>query len=126
MTFDLGLALERSQKNPVFYVQYAHARMASILEKGIENGVEYTDADLGLLTHPKEKSLMREIMLFQEFLELASREYEPHRLPQLAMRLADKFHSYYAECQVVDVVAATKEVLAETLRLIGVGAPEKM
>ncbi len=138
MTFDLGIAEERSQKNPVFYVQYAHARMASILEKGIENAIVYTDADLSKLLHDKEKSLMREILMFQEFLELAAREYEPHRLPQLAIRLADKFHSYYAECQVIDVenkelsqarlalVAATKEVLGETLRLIGVSAPEKM
>ncbi len=138
MTFDLGIAEERSQKNPVFYVQYAHARMASILEKGIENAIVYTDADLSKLLHDKEKSLMREIRMFQEFLELAAREYEPHRLPQLAIRLADKFHSYYAECQVIDVenkgqsrarlalVAATKEVLGETLRLIGVSAPEKM
>jgi len=138
MTFDLGLAEERSQKNPVFYAQYAHARMASILAKGADDAIEYGGADLNLLTHDKEKTLMREIFGFQEFLELASQECEPHRLPQLAIRLADKFHSYYAECQVIDVenkalsqarlalVAATKEVLGETLRLIGVSAPEKM
>jgi arginyl-tRNA synthetase len=138
MTFDLGLAEERSQKNPVFYVQYAHARMASILAKGSVDGLEYAQADLSLLTHEKEKTLMREILMFQEFLELAAHEYEPHRLPQLAIRLADKFHSYYGACQVIDgehhelsqarlaLVAATKQVLAETLRLIGVDAPEKM
>jgi arginyl-tRNA synthetase len=138
MTFDLGLAEERSQKNPVFYVQYAHARMASILEKGTVESVSYHEADLSLLTHDKEKSLMREMIMFQEFLELASRDAAPHRLPQLAIRLADKFHSYYAECQVIDteneelskarlsLVCATKEMLKETLRLIGVSAPEKM
>ena len=138
MTFDLGLAEERSQKNPVYYVQYAHARMASILAKAIESDIVYTDADLSGLVHDKEKSLMREILMFQEFLELAASEYAPHRLPQLAIRLADKFHSYYAECQVIDLenkelsqarlalVAATKQVLGETLRLIGVSAPEKM
>lgn len=138
MTFDLGLAEERSQKNPVFYVQYAHARMASILEKGKEIEGSAVGADLNLLTHEKEKSLMREMLWFQEFLELAARDCAPHRLPQLAIRLADKFHSYYAECQVIDtenkelsrarlaLVAATKIVLRETLRLIGVSAPEKM
>ncbi|MCW1888112.1 MAG: arginine--tRNA ligase [Candidatus Moranbacteria bacterium] len=138
MTFDLGLAEERSQKNPVFYVQYAHARMASILEKGQEVGMDMADVNLSLLVHGKEKSLMREMLTFQEFLESAARDSAPHRLPQLAIRLADKFHSYYAECQVIDIenkelsqarvalVSATKIVLGETLRLIGVSAPEKM
>ena len=138
MTFDLGLAEERSQKNPVFYVQYAHARMASILEKGKEMGIDIQNADLSLLLHDKEKSLIREMLVFEEFLKLAARDCAPHRLPQLAIRLADKFHSYYGECQVVDVanrelsqarlamVLATKIVLGETLRLIGVSAPEKM
>ncbi len=138
MTFDLGLAEERSQKNPVFYVQYAHARMSSILEKGQELGVDIQDADLSLLSHEKEKTVMREMLVFQEFLESAAHDCAPHRLPQLAIRLADKFHSYYAECQVIDtenkelsqarlaMVTATKIVLGETLRLIGVSAPEKM
>jgi len=138
MTFDLGLAEERSQKNPVFYVQYAHARMASILEKGKEIEGNTAGADLSLLVHEKEKSLMREMLTFQEFLEMAARDCAPHRLPQLAIRLADKFHSYYAECQVIDaekkelslarlaLVGATKTVLGETLRLIGVSAPERM
>jgi arginyl-tRNA synthetase len=138
MTFDLGLAEERSQKNPVFYIQYAHARMASILLKGKVDGLEYAGADLSLLVHEKEKTIMREVLMFQEFLELAATDCAPHRLPQLAIRLADKFHSYYGECQVIDteneemsrarlaLVVATKQVLAETLGLIGVSAPEKM
>lgn len=138
MTFDLGLAEERSQKNPVYYVQYAHARMASILAKAEESALDYRTADLSLLTDEKEKSLMREILTFQEFLELTAYDMAPHRLPQLAIGLADKFHSYYGACQVIDIenkelsearlalVAATKVVLGETLRLIGVSAPDKM
>ncbi len=138
MTFDLGLAEERSQKNPVYYVQYAHARMASILEKAKNEGYDYQAADLTLLTHEKERSLIREMLTFQDVIELAATESAPHRLPQLAIRLADKFHSYYGACQVIDgnakelsearlaLVAATKIVLGETLRLIGVSAPEKM
>lgn len=136
MTFDLGLAEERSQKNPVFYIQYAHARMASILEKAVEQ--DLASAPGGAFTHPKERDLARELYFFPEFLERTANDYAPHRLAQYALAVADLFHSFYGAAQVLDennkeqsehrlaLVAATKIVLAETLRLMGVSAPQKM
>ncbi len=142
MNFDLGLAEERSEKNPVFYVQYAHARIASILRKAEQEITNYklqiTKTGLNPLTHEKELSLMRELNKFPELVSEISQTYEVHKLPHFAIRLADKFHSFYNECQVIDknnlelsqarlsLVNAVKTVLAETLRLIGVNAPERM
>jgi arginyl-tRNA synthetase len=135
MTFDLDLAKERSEKNPVFYVQYAHARICSILRK-IES--VKVGADLGLLAHEKELSLIKELNKFPELVEEIAKNYEVHALPHYAIKLADKFHSFYNACKVIDVenpemtnarlnlVNAVRIVLAETLRLIGVSAPERM
>ncbi len=138
MNFDLGLAEERSDKNPVYYVQYAHARLASILRKAEEAGLGPATEHLGLLTHPKERLLMRELMALPELIERMAEEKTVHQLPQYAVRLADRLHSFYADCQVIDagkpelsgarlsLVRSTQVVLAETLRLIGVSAPDQM
>lgn len=138
MNFDLGLAEERSEKNPVFYVQYAYARLSSILRKAEESSLKPSTEALNLLVHPKEKLLIRELMAFPELIERMASEKTIHALPQYAIRLADRFHSFYADCQVVDtenvvlsgarlsLIQATKSVLGEALRLIGVSAPEKM
>lgn len=140
MNFDMGLAAERSQKNPVFYAQYAHARVCSILAKAKESSVisHQSSADLSLLTHEKELNLIRELNKFPELIEEISQSYEVHKLPHYAIRLADKFHSFYDACRVIDenepeltaarlsLVQAVRIVLAETLRLVGVSAPEKM
>jgi arginyl-tRNA synthetase len=142
MNFDLGLAEERSQKNPVFYVQYAHARICSILRKanGISEGSTFGDRmlNLELLTHEKELSLIRELNKFPELITELAQSYEVHKLPYFAIKLADKFHSFYNACKVIDeenleltkarlnLISATRIVLAETLDLIGVSAPEKM
>lgn len=138
MNFDLGLAEERSEKNPVYYVQYAFARLSSILRKAEDESLKPADEYLHLLTHPKEKLLMRELFAFPELIERMASEKTVHALPQYAIRLADRFHSFYADCQVIDtekqelsrarlsLVHAAKIVLGEALRLIGVSAPEKM
>lgn len=135
MNFDLGLAKERSSKNPVFYVQYAHARICSILEKANQ---QTKNANLELLVHEKELSLIRELNKLPELVEEISQSYAVHKLPQYAMKLADKFHSFYDACRVIDeenleltkarlfLSNAVRIVLAETLDLIGVSAPEKM
>lgn len=135
MNFDLGLAKERSQKNPIFYVQYAHARICSILSKA-QNVT--SDARIDLLIHEKELSLIKELNKFPELVEEISESYEIHKLPHYAMKLADKFHSFYDSCRVIDeknteltkarllLVNAVRIVLSETLKLIGVSAPEKM
>lgn len=138
MNFDLGLAKEQSQKNPVFYVQYAHARICSILGKAKSEKLKVQSVNLGLLTHEKEISLIRELDKFPGLVEELAESYEVHKLPHYALKIADKFHSFYAQCQVIDesdpeltstrltLVNAVRIVLAETLRLIGVSAPEKM
>lgn len=137
MNFDLGLAEERSQKNPVYYVQYAHARLSSILRKAEEEGISGR-GDLSLLVHAKERELIRELMFFPELVETVATDYSVHKLPQYAMKLADKFHSFYDACRVIDseekelstarleLVRATRIVLAETLMLMGISAPETM
>lgn len=139
MNFDLGLAKEQSQKNPVFYVQYAHARICSILSKSqVSDSKLQTNSNLELLVHEKELSLIKELNKFPELVEEVAGSYEVHKLPHYAIKLADKFHSFYDACRVIDetnpeltkarliLVNAAKIVLAETLQLIGVSAPEKM
>jgi arginyl-tRNA synthetase len=134
MTFDLGLAEERSQKNPVFYVQYAHARMASILAKAKVAGFAPSQVVIGA----EEAALARELMRVPDLLQRAAEDYAPHRLPQAAISLAQEFHSFYAKVPVINeegkqvteqrlaLVAATQKMLATLLDLIGVTAPEKM
>lgn len=136
--FDIDVAREQSEKNPVYSVQYAHARIASMLQKAEELDLLADYSKLDMLTDPKELALMREIRKFGEIIETLSESYDIHLLPRYAMGLADKLHSFYAECKVVDpdasevsrarlaLVRSVKIVLAETLRLVGVSAPEKM
>jgi len=141
MNFDLGLAKEHSEKNPVFYVQYAYARICSILRKAQEMGVRLPSGEsnfLELLTHEKELSLIKEVNKFPELVEEIAESYAVHKLPQHVIRLADKFHSFYNACQVIeednlemtlarlDLIKSVKIVLEQTLDLIGVEAPEKM
>lgn len=143
MNFDLGLAKERSEKNPVYYVQYAHARIASILRKAQNTGISnlqfpISNEILKLLTHEKELSLMKELNKFPELVEEIAESYAVHKLPQYAIKLADKFHSFYNDCRVIDegnpelsgarqeLINAVKIVLAEVLGLIGVNAPDRM
>jgi arginyl-tRNA synthetase len=138
MTFDLDLAKERSEKNPVYYVQYAHARIASILAKSKVHQVHQVESNLELLTQSKEMGLMRELNKFPELVEEIAQTYDVHKLPHYAINLADKFHSFYNDLIVLDpikpeqtearlmLVKAVKIVLKETLRLIGVNAPDSM
>jgi len=138
MNFDMGLAEERSQKNPVYYVQYAHARISSILGKAGALKAEFGKADLGLLVHEKELDLIRELNKFPELIEEVAKSYDVHKFPYYAIRIADKFHSFYNDCRVIDeenpeltaarleLAKAVKIVLGEVLGILGVSAPEKM
>jgi len=138
MDFDLELAKKQSADNPVYYIQYAHARIASILGLAEERGIAYSDGDVSLLTAEPELALIRKMLLLPEIVETVVHTLEPHHLAYYAQELATVFHSFYTKCRVVSeddevlskarlkLVAATKLVLAKTLRLMGMTAPEKM
>jgi arginyl-tRNA synthetase len=140
MDFDLDLAVEQSAENPVYYVQYGHARIASILRYAKERVPDFSDGDVSLLRHPAELALIRQMLLLPEVVEQAAENLAPHHLTYYAQDLASAFHSFYKECRVVSsdpadvelnkarlkLVSAAKIVLAKTLRLMGMTAPERM
>jgi len=140
LDFDLDLAVEQSNENPVFYVQYAHARILSILRQGREMGVELPRAenvDLGLLTHDSELALMKQMAALPEELLSAALQREPHRVTRYALDLASLFHSFYTHCHILGeteplrdarlvLVAQVRVVLQKVLGILGVDAPEQM
>jgi arginyl-tRNA synthetase len=137
MDFDLELAVKQSADNPVYYVQYAHARIASILKHAEEKGATDDGADISLLTSEPEMVLIRKMLLLPEIVESIAASLEPHYLPYYAQELATAFHAFYKQCRVVTddkamtgarlkLVKAAKLVLGRTLRLMGMNAPEKM
>jgi len=140
MDFDLDLAVEQSAENPVYYIQYAHARIASILRYAQERGIDFADGDVSLLRHPMELALIRRMLLLPEVVEQAAENLAPHHLAYYALDMAGVFHSFYKECRVVSsdpadaelskarlkLVSAAKVVFAKVLGLMGMTAPEKM
>jgi len=135
MEFDLDLAKRASAENPVYYVQYAHARIASILRRA--QGIDFRDGDVRLLAHPSELALIRKMLQLPEVVASAAEALAPHTLPFYAQELATVFHAFYRDCRVVSddlpltkarlkLVAACKLALANTLTLMGVSAPEEM
>jgi len=137
MDFDLELAKKQSADNPVYYVQYAHARIASILRLAQERGVKSAGGDVSMLTAEPELALIRSMLLLPEVVEMVAKTLEPHHLAYYAQDLATVFHSFYMQCRVVTddekmtkarlkLVEAAKTVLARTLNLMGMNAPEKM
>ncbi len=137
MDFDLELAKRQSAENPVYYVQYAHARIAGILAQASGPVAEYSDADTSLLTHEAELDLVRKMLRLPELVEAIAISLEPHQLPYYAMELAAAFHDFYEKCRVLSddealskarlkLVAAAKLTLARTLDLMGMTAPERM
>jgi arginyl-tRNA synthetase len=137
MDFDLELAKKQSADNPVYYVQYAHARIASILRLAEQREIDCSQGDVSLLTTEPELTLIRRLILLPEIVERVAVNFEPHHLPYYAQDLAAAFHSFYKQCRVVSedealtkarlkLVQATKIALAKVLRLMGMAAPEKM
>jgi arginyl-tRNA synthetase len=143
MDFDLNLAVQQNDENPVYYVQYAHARMASILRTAAERGFTpdaWANGDLSLISHFAEMALLRKILELPEIIEKAAAQMAPHHLAFYALDLAGVFHAFYRDCRVVSsdpaefdlscarlrLVAATKTVFARVLDLMGVQAPESM
>lgn len=140
LDFDLELAKEQSSDNPVYYVQYAHARIASIVRTAAERGhsvPRFNGIDAGLLGLPEELTLVKLIGQFPELIEGSAQSLEPHRITFYCNELASTFHGYYNKHRVVTedegltkarlfLVAAVQTVLRNALRLLGVTAPEKM
>ncbi len=140
MEFDLGLAKRQSSENPVYYVQYAHARMASILRTAEEKGIDFNSADLDLLVHAQELELIRKIIELPTVVERSAERMEPHHLPYFAMELARSLQRFYEHCRVVSsekkdieisrarlqLVDAARIALRQTLSLMGMSSPERM
>ncbi|MEE8174242.1 MAG: arginine--tRNA ligase [Dehalococcoidia bacterium] len=137
MDFDLELAKRQSQDNPVYYVQYAHARISSILRLAQERGIDYSEGDVSLLTTEPELTLIRKMLLLTELTEMMAQSLEAQHLPHYAQDLATAFHSFYNKCRVISknqaltqarlkLVEAARIVLAKTLHLMGMTAPERM
>ena len=135
-TFDVDLALKANDENPVFYVQYAHARICSVLAQ-YEGERDFVDADLSRLVAPTETTLMLKLAEFPDMLERAAADLAPHDLSFYLRDVAAAFHGYYAsERFLVDdaalararmaLLSATAQVLRNALALLGVGAPESM
>jgi len=137
MDFDLELAKKQSADNPVYYIQYAHARIASILRLAQERGIDYRQGDTSLLTSEPELTLVRRMLQLPEVMEMVASTLEPHHLSYYATEVATNFHNFYEKCRVVSddealtwarlkLVEAAKVVLAKTLGLMGMSAPERM
>lgn len=140
MEFDLALATKQSSENPVYYVQYGHARLAAILRNAKEQGITSDDADISLLVHDAELDLLRKLVDLPDIVHRSARNLEPHHLPYYAMELAKTLQRFYEQCRVISddpsdmpvtkarlrLVEAAKAVFARTLDLMGMSAPDRM
>ena len=137
LEFDIAQAKEAGEKNPVFYLQYAHARIQSILRK-IDEIEEFSDdVDLSVLTHESEITLIKKLIAFPEAISLAAQHREPHRLTTYLNELASTFTSFYHDCRIIgeeknlmqartNLAKATATVLANGLGILGIAAPDRM
>ena len=140
MDFDLGLAVREDSENPVYYIQYAYARICSLLKTMADEGrsVPAADkADLSLLSGEQERALIKELANFSEEIRMAARDYDPSYINRYLMRLAGAFHRFYNACRIKGeaddvanarllLAAATRQVLANGLTILGLSKPEKM
>lgn len=135
LEFDLALAKEQSEKNPVFYLQYAHARMCSILAK-IEVEIILSE-EIENFNHTNELSLIKKITEYPEYIGNAARNYEPHILADYLHDLASEFHLFYHNCRIIGespeimnkrimLLNTTKSIMANGLKVLGITAPERM
>ncbi len=138
LEFDLDKAKEETKDNPMYYMQYAYARLSSIFEKANERGLSVKeDVDLSLLTHEDEIRLMKTLLKYPKVIEKAAKHYAVHLLVNYLQDLASSFHKFYTNCRVLgedqtlslarlSLVNATKVILNKSLTLVGVTALEKM
>lgn len=138
LTFDLELAVAQNNDNPVYYVQYGHARIASVLRNAGDNAQREADAaQLDRLTHRSELALIRRLADFPRVVEGVAEHLAPHRLARYAREVAGDFHAFYTDCKILTddeglraarlrLCVATKNVLAQALGILGVSAPDSM
>ena len=137
LDFDLDLAKSQSNENPVYYVQYAHARICSVLTQWGGDATMLADIDTSLLTNPAELALLQYLIDFPDTVEAAAQELSPHVIAFYLRELASEFHSYYnsthflvPEVPIMEarlaLVASIRHVLKNGLELLGVNAPDKM
>lgn len=140
LEFDLELAKKQAPENPVYYVQYAHARIASILRKAKEKGIpppKPREVNFSLLSKPEEMELIKEMALFPDEVKEAAENFEPHRLTSYLLNLASLFHDFYTKHKVIGeesslslarlaLVQGVKILLKDGLSLLGISAPERM
>ncbi len=137
LEFDIAQAKEAGDKNPVFYLQYAHARISSVLRKAMEEYSFSNEANLSLLKHPSEESLIKTILRFPEMIAGAANAREPHRLINFLNDVASAFTGFYHDCRIIgidedlaqariELAKATAQVLRNGLTILGISAPENM
>ncbi len=138
LDFDLDLATDQSDKNPVFYLQYAHARICNIIKHGRESGLELSNKfESSLLSHPEEINLLRHMVRFPEFMELAYENLEPQIVANYLQELATRFHKFYSHCHVITddlelskarlaLITSVNMILLNGLKILGISAPERM
>ena len=140
MEFDLELAKAETSENPVFYVQYAHARLCAVLRAASERGIEFEDGEVSLLTTAQELALMRRLNELPDVIARSAEMLEPHHMPHFAYEVARELQRFYEVCRVISsdpadaemtkarllLVDAARIVLAGTLNIMGMNAPERM
>jgi len=135
--FDLGLAKERSQKNPVYYIQYAHARMASIVRQAKSKKVKDKNVNFAFLNAKEERALIKKLIQFPEVIEDTAGDYQVHRITRYLYDFARTFHNFYEKHRVISdneelgaarlaLVRAAQIIFVSGLGLLGISAPEKM
>ena len=137
LDFDLDLAKKESSENPVYYIQYAYARINSLFRKAEESGVQAGGKSLGALGAPEEIELIKKMLQFPEIVEDAAITLSPHKIAYYLQELASDFHLYYNKCRIVGesdelsqarlyLVSSVRIVLSNGLRLLGISTPERM
>lgn len=138
LEFDLGIAKEQSDKNPVFYLQYAHARISSVLDQARDRDIKIEEnADLTLLNTNAEINLIKEMMRFPEVIKAAADKFEPHIISEYLRDVATAFHLFYHDCRIIGIendimqarfalIKSVKTVIKNGLTILGISAPERM
>ncbi len=137
LDFDLDLARKESSENPVYYIQYAYARIKSVFRKAGEEGVKESDSSLNLLSQPEEMDLVKKLLMYPDMVFDAAESLAPHKIAYFLQEVASDFHAYYNKCRIVDndramsgarlyLVRCVQTVLSNGLKLLGISAPERM